>query len=172
MESNPSERSVFMRRAGAYILDIIILFAILAPLGYVVQQWLGITPSSPVDVYKTLLLNFSIPVWTYFILSDISMRGATLGKRLLSIRTSTTSGQSTSLGKAFLRTAVKMIPWELTHASSFLLMPELGQFGAINWIGLSTAYALTFIYVFLAWRSKGKQSVHDLAAATHVCAIR
>lgn len=80
-------RTILLRRAGAYVLDIVVLFAVLAPLDYLVQRALGVSPSTTEGVYATLLLNFSLPAWTYFALAERSWGGATLGKRLLSLRT-------------------------------------------------------------------------------------
>ncbi|MEM6338212.1 MAG: RDD family protein [Bacteroidota bacterium] len=162
---------MLLRRIGAYLTDIVLLFAILAPLGYVVMQALGIEPSSPREVYATLLLNFSLPVWAYFTVSDHSPRGATLGKRLLSVQTSALDNSRVGWLQALGRTAVKMLPWEMAHAASFLFVPALGEFGVVSWIGLGTSYALTFAYVVAAWRTGGHRSVHDWASGTQVVRV-
>lgn len=168
--STTATRPVLLRRVGAYVLDIVLLFAVLAPLGYVVQLALGIDPAAATarSVYLTLVLNFSIPVWLYFALSDRSRRGATVGKRVLGLRTRAKEGGHLGFGRALRRTAVKMVPWEMTHASSFLFVPALGEFAVGNMVGIGLAYVLSFAYLFVAWRTRGRQSVHDLATKTHV----
>jgi len=113
-------RSVLLRRVGAYLLDIVLLFAVLAPLGYAVQLALGIDPATATarSVYVTLILNFSVPAWLYFTLSDRSSRGATVGKRRLGLRTQAKEGGHLGFGRALGRTAIQLVPWEVTHATA------------------------------------------------------
>jgi uncharacterized RDD family membrane protein YckC len=145
---------VLARRVAAYLLDIAALFAVLAPLGAGVQAALGVEPVSTArGVYGTLLLNFSVPTWAYFAIGD--RLGATLGKRALGLRPEAASGARVGWGRALGRTAVKMIPWELTHASAFLLAPSLGEFGWASGLGLALAYGLIALYLVVAWRTGG-----------------
>lgn len=162
-------RSLFVRRVAAYLLDIAILFVVLAPLGFLVQWGLALPRATTgPGVYATLLINFSLPAWSYFALSDASRGGATLGKRLLSIHTVRSDGGPIKIGRAIGRTAVKMVPWELTHIASFLLVPSLGDIGLISGVGLAVAYALGLLFLVVAWRSGGRRSVHDRVATTQV----
>lgn len=161
--------SLLPRRVGAYLLDILVLFTVLAPLGFVAQGALGVAqPATPHAIYRTLILNFSIPAWTYFTVADWSRGGATLGKRILGLRTAPDGGGRLGWGQAFARTAVKMMPWEIAHASSFLLVPALGTFTVASGLGLGVSYALSFAYLIVVWRTNGRTSVHDRVAATHV----
>lgn len=157
-----------LRRLLAYTADCTLLFIVLAPSGFAVQHGLAVSPDTALAVYITLLLNFSIPSWTYFIWGDHSNRGATLGKRLLTLQAKTVENERIGMGRALGRTAMKMLPWEITHASAFLLAPALGTFGATSWIGLGLAYVLIFAYLGVAWRTGGRRSVHDFAATTFV----
>jgi len=159
---------VLIRRIGAYVLDIVLLFIILAPLGYLVQRAMGIGPESAQGVYVALILNFSLPAWTYFALADRSHGGATLGKHWLSLRTEADGRRRVGRGQALVRTAVKMVPWEIAHASSFLFTPALGEFTVGNWIGIGASYTLSFVYLFIAWCTRGHRSLHDFAASTSV----
>ena len=161
-------QSIFFRRAGAFLLDILVLFAVLYPLGLLVLQLIGVRAETPQGVYGSLLLNFSLPVWAYFTWADSSRKGSTLGKRMVGLHVRDGAGEQVTLGRAFGRTAVKMIPWETAHASSFLLTPEFGEFGLASWIGLAVSYVLIFVYLMVAWRTKGRRSVHDMVAATKV----
>src|SRR6056297_175779 len=101
-------QSILLRRAGAYVIDIVIVFVVLAPLGYLVQHALGAVPVTAQGVYATLVLNFSLPTWAYFALSDHSRSGATFGKRMLSLRTEAEAGGRVGASQALVRTAVKM----------------------------------------------------------------
>ena len=74
------------RRTGAYLLDIVLLFAVLGPVGFLMLWALGLTPSTGQQIWATLLVNFSLPTRMYFTASDASAGGATLGKRWLGVR--------------------------------------------------------------------------------------
>jgi uncharacterized RDD family membrane protein YckC len=150
------------------MIDIVVLFIVLAPLGYLIQRALGVAPVTAQGVYATLVLNFSLPTWAYFALSDHSRSGATFGKRVLSLHTEAEEGGRVGAGQALGRTAVKMVPWEVAHASLFLFAPALGEFAIENWIGLAASYVLSFAYLFVAWRTQGCRSVHDVVASTSV----
>jgi len=161
-------RSILLRRTGAYVLDIVILFVVLAPLGYLVQHALGVAPGTAQGVYATLVLNFSVPTWAYFALGDHSRSGATFGKQIFSLRTEAEGGGRVGASQALVRTAVKMLPWEVAHASLFLFAPALGTFAVGNWIGVGASYALSGAYLIMAWRTQGRRSVHDVVASTNV----
>lgn len=169
-----TSRPVFFRRIGAYVLDIVLLFAVLAPLGFFAQQLLGINRSdvSASDVYVMLLFNFSLPAWVYFALGDRSKTGATLGKRLLGLSTLTERGVRVGFSRALARTAVKMVPWEIVHVSAFLFAPALGELAVGNYVGIGVSYLLMFVYLLVAWRTGGHRSVHDVVASTRVTCVQ
>ena len=66
------------RRSLAFALDCLLLLLVLWPTGKLVFHLLGYVPDER-QVYRILLLNFSLPVWAYFTIADSSRRGATLG---------------------------------------------------------------------------------------------
>lgn len=92
------------RRATAYLLDILILFAVLAPLGQGILWLLKTTPRTGPAIAGTILWNFSLPAWLYFILGDGSGSGATLGKRLLALQVRSDAGKRLSKRNAVVRT--------------------------------------------------------------------
>jgi len=88
---------LLIRRAGAYVVDVVLLFLVLFPVGQVVVFVIGWQPAaSPTGfvVWLASALNFSLPTWTYFTLSESSARGATVGKRLLGLRVVRVTGTS------------------------------------------------------------------------------
>ena len=160
--------TLFVRRLLAYGVDCALLFLVLAPLGGAVQWALGAGPTTADAIYGTLLLNFSLPAWAYFVWGDRSRRGATWGKRAAGLCVRNGAGQRVGVGRALGRTAVKMLPWELVHLSAFGLAPAVGVFGVVSWTGLGLAYALIFAYLGGAWWTGGHRTVHDWAAGTQV----
>jgi uncharacterized RDD family membrane protein YckC len=157
------------RRIAAYLVDIVLLFATLAPAGQLMVWLLDASPpQTGPAIERVILWNFSLPTWIYFTLSDQSAPSATLGKRLLKIQTCTLSGQRLSIGRALLRTAVKLLPWELAHLSAFALSTDLSRFNLAQIVGVAVANLLTLVYLAIAVATRGRRSVHDYVAGTFV----
>jgi RDD family len=115
----------------------------------------------------SISLRYPAPL-CYFALSESSVQGATPGKRLLGLRVTDMVGNGIGFDRAFLRTIVKLIPWEVAHLSLFLPTPifidEHGGFLP----GLITANVLIVVYLVVIVMTNGKQGVHDLVARTIV----
>jgi len=160
--------NLFLRRSFAYLVDIAILFAVLGPAGFLVQQAIGYVPSTGPEIWGVLVLNFSIPVWIYFWLSDASASGSTLGKRIFRVRVVRSDGQALGTGRALARTALKLLPWELVHLSAFALSNNLDVLSMVQGIGLVVANLLMLVYLGLAFASRGRRSAHDIFVDTKV----
>ena len=164
---------LLIRRAGAFVLDVVLLFSVLVPVGQLVRLALGWPlPSSPtgLGVWLASALNFSVPTWTYFALSDSSARGATVGKSLLGLRVTRGGGGSVGMARALGRTAVKLLPWETTHLSAFAFSAQPGvSLDVGQLIGLTIADVLIVVYLVVVACTGGRRSVHDYVAATEVC---
>jgi hypothetical protein len=76
---------LLVRRTGAFLIDVALLFVVLAPLGFLLQHALEFTPATSQQIWVALVVNFSLPTWLYFAISDTSEHGATLGKRWLRV---------------------------------------------------------------------------------------
>ena len=120
---------------------------------------------------RYLPLNFSVPTWTYFVLSDSSAGGATVGKSLLCLRVTCVNEGSVGMARALGRTAVKLLPEpETTHLSAFAFSAEPG--GSLDLgqlIGLTMANILIVVYFVVAACTGGRRVVHDYVTATEVC---
>lgn len=156
------------RRAGAFWLDILIIFGICAPAGYLIQRLIGYSPQTGPAIWLTILWNFSLPSWLYFLLSDRSKKGKTIGKRLFKLSVKTRTSERLGLGRALARTALKLLPWEIVHFSAFALSKELGTFTLLQHIGLATGNALAFAFFIAAVITRGKRSIHDIALGTEI----
>jgi uncharacterized RDD family membrane protein YckC len=164
---------LLIRRAAAYFLDIVLLFLVLAPAGQLARFVVGWPTASPtgLEVWLAAVLNFSVPTWTYFVLSDSSASGATVGKRLLRLRVVRVTGERLGMARALARTAVKVLPWEMAHFSVFALSAGAADFGLWQVMGLSIANGLAVGYFVVAACTRGRRSVHDYVAATEVRAV-
>ncbi|MEM8531270.1 MAG: RDD family protein, partial [Chloroflexota bacterium] len=157
---------LIFRRVAAYSIDIVILFSILAPTSLLLN-WLFGTPQDGLAIWRAAVLSFSLPAWTYFVLSDWSRRGATLGKRLLNIAVTDMAGQRVSLTRAFVRTAIKLLPWELTHMV-FVFAIGAQQFTIPQQTLLIIANLLLVIYLAVVILTRGRRSIHDVLVGTTV----
>lgn len=100
-----------LHRVTAYLLDMAILFLVLAPVGGLIQwAFFDVRPQTGPEIWRTLLWNFSVPAWLYFILSDSLAGGATLGKRPFHLKVVDADKQVISIPRALLRTALKLLP--------------------------------------------------------------
>lgn len=158
--------NLMVRRTLAYVLDIVLLFIPLAALSMIVQRATNLVPESPAEVWMATTLTFSGPVWLYFILSDHSRLGASLGKRLLGVQVVAVSQGRVGVGQALARTALKLLPWELVHIFGFALAESLGS--VARGIGLVVANVLTGLTFIVAVSTGGRRSVHDFIAGTVV----
>ncbi|NJN19514.1 MAG: RDD family protein [Oscillochloris sp.] len=157
------------RRVGAYLLDILVLFAVLAPTGQVILRLFGIAPprTGP-ELASVILWNFSLPAWLYFILSDRSSAGMSPGKRLLNIQVRNHDGGRVSAGQAVVRTSIKLLPWELVHIFAFAIAGDFSRFRPIQTFGVTLANLLIIVYLGVTIATRGRRSVHDYPAKTLV----
>jgi uncharacterized RDD family membrane protein YckC len=156
------------RRVAAYALDVLLLFAVLAPAGVLVNAVLGNAPRTGPEIWRPIVWNFSVPVWIYFVAGDGSASGATLGKKLLKLQIRRLDNRRLSWARALGRTAVRLVPWELTHVSAFALSTGLDRISGAQAAGLGAANVLIVVYLGIAAATQGQRSLHDLVAGTLV----
>lgn len=156
------------RRICAYAIDVALLATVLIPLTFAIQVLTGYRATTGLEVWTASVLTISVPSWTYFAVSDASAGGATIGKRLLRVRTTAIDGARLAPTRALLRTAVKLAPWELTHFALFGLATTPGTFDTIQVALVSSVYVLLAVYLIVAIGRSGKRSVHDLIAGSAV----
>lgn len=73
-------------------------------------------PGNPLTAQAIGLLTMTVPVALYFAICESSAWQASLGKRVLGLVVSKSTGEPLSFGLALLRNAVKFVPWECGHA--------------------------------------------------------
>src|SRR6266700_6114714 len=112
------------QRIGAFLLDYLIIAAYLVLL-VIISVGLGFGPlrsvframfADPNSSELSAFLLLVLPVILYFALFESSSWQATWGKRKLGLRVTGTHGERLSLGRSLVRSIIKFVPWELTHA--------------------------------------------------------
>lgn len=172
LQNEKSGVRLLVQRTAAYLLDMALLFLVLAPVGGLIQwAFFDSLPQTGPEIWRTLLWNFSVPVWLYFILCDSSSRGATLGKRPFRLQVVGTDHRTISRSRALLRTAVKLLPWELVHISAFALSMDMSELSVWQMAGLIIANGLVIAYVVVLVVRRGQRTIHDFAAQTKVVRV-
>ena len=179
------EPAGFVRRAGAFLLDVLIAGVALVLLQLVLdplRQALGPAWARVGWFYVGYaLLTVSLPVWLYFAVYESSERGATPAKRWLGIAVATTSGRPLTFWRAMMRTVVKLLPLELAHLfvavpanpfidplSGELVIPTLGGLGASVLAGLLLAVLLLGAWLLTVLTHPDGRGPHDLLTHTFV----
>lgn len=162
----------FTRRAAAYALDVLIC-AVAIQLGQWTILFAWGNPTERLDGgaqwFAYMWLTVSAPVYVYFALCESSARRATIGKRTLGLEVSSVYGARIGLGRALLRTFVKLLPWDLAHLA--LCFPAPPWDGGPDFEfrrGIFAAYALLALNLATTLMTRRQQSLHDLAAGTRV----
>ena len=148
----------FWMRAVAALVDAIAL----AIIWQIIELFLPAPPPPPADPdYQALmeylntllppdkLVAYAVLIWAYFVFQETSSAQATIGKRLLGIRVSTTDGARLSLVAATVRTWPMYLP---TVAS----VVGFGLSWLVSLIALVACVAVAF--------SGRKQGLHDKMA--------
>jgi uncharacterized RDD family membrane protein YckC len=152
---------LFIRRAGAYLLDVLVLAAVLLPVQGLI--WiLGLNPLAgdprPWPLHLWVFAGVSLPSLLYFA-AAVAVWGRTLGQRLLRLRVLRADGEGRpGFGPALLRAAVLLAPWELIHAAIF---HRWGWGFLLAWAG----WALLIGSVVRQVEGRG---LHDLAGGARV----
>lgn len=130
----------FWRRLAAYIIDTIILWAVLSIFGFLFNvPLMSSTTGTPTASELSFSALAVIVSWLYFALMESSKKQGTLGKMALRLLVTDENGRQISFGRATGRYFAKII-------SGIILM-----------IG----------YLMAGWTKK-KQALHDIIAKTLV----
>lgn len=170
-------------RLLAFALDYIIISAylvVLVSVGVVIART-GAGPgfralfSNPNSAELTAFLLLVLPVLLYFALFESSRWQATWGKRVLGLRVVTTDGGHVGFLRALWRNALKLIPWELTHACLWRIpgwpfAPETPP----TWItvGLILVWVVVAVYALSLAFSRTGQTLYDWLAGVRVVPVK
>lgn len=108
----------------------------------------------------------TLPVGLVFAIAEAGPRGATWGKRRLGLRVIGPDGRSPSLPRSLVRTACKLLPWELAHTA----VHRLPQAAAPRWVSavLAAAWILGFAYALPTVFDAGRRTLYDRLSRTRV----
>jgi len=157
-----------VRRAEAFLFDILLIFVVAGSCGFIIQRLISDPSQTGMGIWINILWNFSLPSWLYFFLSDRSKTGRTIGKRIFKLQVISQRKERLGWARAFGRTAIKLLPWEIIHFSAFALSKDISYLSPIQLIGLSIGNGLAFVYLIVTILTRGRRSVHDILLKTEV----
>lgn len=168
------------QRTAAFALDYLVILAYILLLAGVSVLLLISPPGArlfglldqPWQRDALAFVTLVLPVMLYFAFSHSRPAGGTWGKRRLGLQVVRyPEGGGVVFGRALLRAAVKLLPWQLAHTALFNI-PGWPQSPGTppGWvIGL---FILVWLLVLLYWLSAllspQRRSLYDLAAGTSV----
>jgi uncharacterized RDD family membrane protein YckC len=176
VESNERRFAGIITRGVAYLLDCAIVFGLFAALQLLVfsplRSMIGIDEEwfhSGVQTQIYTLTTISLPVWLYFALTESSPWQATVGKKMLGLRVvDSDRGERIRLGRALIRTFVKLLPWEIAHLSNNLPVPVWYAEDPGFRIGFAVSGVLMVVYMAMVAFGPRRQGPHDLVTGAVV----
>lgn len=166
-----------IRRAIAYLIDSLFVYVVFVvitqtfffvPIRHLIigsDDWFRSGWNA--EVYT--LITMSLPTWLYFTLFEASAWQATIGKRLLKLKTlDSMSGNRVTLFQAIVRMLIKLAPWEIAHLTNNLPIPMWYDPNPGFRIGFILVPVLITLSVISALVTQKRQSIHDLIAKTVV----
>ncbi|UVI27758.1 RDD family protein [Paenibacillus spongiae] len=160
-----------IRRLLAYWIDFVLLAAVLIGFQMLLYNMTGGFPfdyfSKGYQIELWVLGTMSLPVWLYFVLCE-RLRQTTIGKRICMLSVSDREGANINWRQSLTRTAVKLLPWELTHMLILIPDPWWSIEEPANPYLILIPNAVMLLYMIVLFINKGVIGVHDLLAQTKV----
>jgi uncharacterized RDD family membrane protein YckC len=155
----PPEIAGFWRRAGAFLVDGLVLGVVGFLLGLFLQNQFEAMGSWGRAV------GFAISMAYFGIMESRIFQGATFGKRALDIEVVTTNGIPLGLKRALLRAAVFWVPYFLSNAALGDGPPQPVLLAIQGLLVFGLGGAIVYLCIF---NRRTRQSVHDLVAGAIV----
>ena len=170
----------FAKRLIAFAFDYIFIFGYILLLAAVtmavikVGGLMGLSlrwPENPVLADLMAFATLVLPVILYFTLQESSPKQSTWGKRKVGIQVVNANGNTLTRGQAFVRSLVKVIPWQIAHTSLFHVP---GWPMAITTVppvvitGFVLVYVWTGIYIAAALFTKNHRTPYDWVTGSYV----
>jgi uncharacterized RDD family membrane protein YckC len=167
-----------VRRVGAFGVDYLVIAAWVLLIVVAGLVFRAVAPDVSATVFSNPLLGqvigfvvLTLPVTLYFALSEASAAGATLGKRRLGLRVQTAEGGRLTIGRSLARSALKFVPWELSHAVIWQFSAAGSDPPAILTIGLAIVWILIGLYLLSALVDPRRRTLYDRLAGTAVVRV-
>lgn len=174
--SIPMKFTYLWRRFAAYLIDCSLGFGLaMLFIQLLLVQYLHLIPgiddaflSDPWNMLTYVLLTISLPVYLFFSFFDASKNRGTPGKRWLGLQINTLDQKQLPFSKAFIRTVLKLLPWEIAHMGVIFPQPiYYTENPQTPWLSLLGLLLLLIYFLSIAFHKKS-QSLYDQLLQTQV----
>ncbi len=160
-------------RAFAFDYLIIAAYLFLLVVCAVVARWgwpglIQTLFARPAMSHLVSFLLVTLPVSLYFALSEASARQATWGKHKLGLQVIRADGARLRLGRSLGRTALKFIPWELSHALIWYGRFAGEEEGTLLNVGILLVWVLVGVNLVSLLITQTHRTLYDWLAGTNV----
>lgn len=165
----------FWIRVSAFAFDylpIALYLSLLVVLGFTINT---VFPeiserlfATPLSSQLTGFLAITLPVTLYFALSESSSWQATWGKRRKNLRVVQADGRNLSRARAFGRTALKFVPWELAHTCIWQVSFAPQEPLPLVTLGFVLVWLLVGANAVSLMMNTSHQTIYDRLAGTYV----
>ncbi|HYH32662.1 MAG TPA: RDD family protein [Pseudonocardia sp.] len=157
-------------RLGASLRDLAVIAGGLGALtaaGALARRRIA-PPAPPLPAFDLLVFAMTVlPTGAYLATGEAGPHQAAWGKRRAGLRVVTAAGGHPGPGRVVLRTAVKLLPWQLAHVAVVRLVRGVDAPVTI-WTTDALSLLLAAASVTLALRDPQGRAVHDRVAGTRV----
>jgi uncharacterized RDD family membrane protein YckC len=161
---------LLLKRLIAYLIDNIILL-LYAYLVMEVALYFNMDQkvSGPLQGQLIGFVSMTIPFFFYLYLFEKSKYHATLGKQVMRIKVLGSEGEKPNY---FLRTFLKLIPWEIAHTGIHWLFaaedPE--NLPLYVWILMILPQLIVLAYIVSMISSRGRETIYDRISNSEIAA--
>lgn len=122
---------------------------------------------SPVATDAVAFLISVLPVWVYLSVTEGGAQQATWGKRRTRLRVIAADGGAPGRGRAVIRNAVKLLPWQLAHLAVARWILRVDQPATIG-VSYALSVLIPVVSVVMMVRDPLRRALHDRVAGTRV----
>ncbi len=163
----------FWLRLKAFAVDYLLIFGylllVLIVSLFLIPSLQDLFQDSRLTAQLLGFLMVTLPVSLYFIITDSRIGKGSFGKRKMRIRVVDANNRSISVSRAIFRTALKFLPWELSHFMAYrMIYLGDGDIQLLDYLIGGLIYTSILLYVLMAVFTKNKQSLYDRLAKTYV----
>ncbi len=152
------EIAPFHKRLLAYLIDFTLLIIYLYSMKTLLYDGLGMSRNNNIGVD---IIIISLPMFLYSLITELSMNGQTIGKKLMSIRVISLTGGEPTAGQYILRWITKFFEWPFLFGYIYFSQEMIFVYIIITGLlGIAVLIAITL--------SAKSQRLGDIAAGTVV----
>lgn len=163
------------QRSKAFAFDYLILVGYIVVMTGVVFLAGRLAPAAVAALFNhrasaqlTVFVILTLPVALYFVLLEASPRHATWGKRRLRLEVRRADGAPLGFARSCARTALKFVPWVLSHSLIWQLRFTPDSAVALSSWGFGLVWLLVLANALSVLLNPRHRALYDLAAGTMV----